>query len=178
MVYLLFFIFCQFVTGLVFLLSTVTKLQDFTQFTQSIANFRLLPRWLVPFSAVTFLGGEGLVLLLLLVQPSAAFFIGTMLLTIFTTALAFVLVRKIRTPCHCFGNSQRLITPIDLVRNAGFLLCTGVGWWLAQQATNTAELAPLNIGMIGLAALAFVVIWTQLGEIYELFQPSHIGHKV
>ena len=166
------FAFCKIVVAIVFALSCFSKFRDFSQFIETIRNFRLLPPFIIPFSASLFLSSELLVIVLLFTWPFMAFLLGASLLLIFSVALATVLMRKIQTPCHCFGHSKQLISSIDFIRNFGFLLCTGSGLWIASKPAFATELSPLNMGIIFFAALAFVLIWTQIGEIYELFQPE------
>lgn len=172
MFYAYLFAFCKLVIAVVFAISLGSKLRDFSQFVKTIHNFRLLPSSLIPFSAGLILGSELLVVLLLFNWPLIAFLLGASLLLIFSGALAAVLVRKIQTPCHCFGASQQLVSPLDLVRNFGFLLCAGSGVWLARQSEFTLDLSLLPMSITCLGALVFVLIWTQLNEIYALFQPT------
>ncbi len=166
------FTFCQVVIGFSFTVAFITKLLDFRNFIGAMHNYRLLPAFLVPFSAVVFSLSELLVVVLLFRWPTAAFRLSAALLLLFSLVLITVLQRKLQIPCHCFGSSQTPVTSLDLVRNAGLLVCAGAGLGLDQQAITSNQLSQLTLVIIGFAAIAFVLIWTQLGEIYQLFETN------
>src|SRR5687768_15373985 len=109
MLYLYLLNFCQFFIGLAFTISLLGKLRDFSHFVAAIRNFRLLPQPLAPASAVAVCTGEFLVMLLLFTWPLAGLLFATVLLLLFSLALAAVLQRRIQTPCHCFGGGQQSV---------------------------------------------------------------------
>ncbi|HLW00313.1 MAG TPA: MauE/DoxX family redox-associated membrane protein [Ktedonobacterales bacterium] len=172
MVYML--AFCRVVIGLVFAISSFSKGRDFAQFHQAILGFRLLSRQLSNFAAPLFLCGEFVVALFMLIGGPLllpGFALAIVLLFIFCAALASVLLRKLHTQCHCFGSSSRPVTPVDIWRNVGFLLCAGGGCEALIWTRGMSE-GPAWIGwlFICLGAGAFVIIWIQLGEIVQLFR--------
>ncbi len=169
-------IFCRVVIGLVFLISGVSKIMHLPQFKQAITNFRILPGQLSGIAAQLCLVGEFSVVALIVAGGSfllPGFLLAVMLLTIFCGALAWVLARKLRTSCNCFGPNVQSVTVSDLWRNAGFIGCALVGCilqnWLREKPTALSWLAwiPISLG-----ALAFVIIWVQVGEIARLFRPN------
>lgn len=162
--------FCQFVIGITFTLSFFAKVTDVPHFAKAVRNFQILPPMLAWPSAIFFLGSELSILCTLFVQPIIAFTLAAILLLLFSTALAIVLQRGTKTSCNCFGTSTKPITAIDLVRNFGLLLCAGCGLWLWPRATMEWSVAPLMLMVVGFAAVATVTLWTQLDEIYRLFQ--------
>jgi hypothetical protein len=164
------FAFCKSVVGFLFLISFLSKLQTFSQYVDTVRDFRLLPKSFTRLAAVLILICELLVVLFLFKWQVIAFWLASGLLIIFSAALASVLFRNIQTACNCFGASQHPVSQADLLRNFGFLLCSCGGGWLATKPEVTVPITPLNLGIIGLMALAFVLIWAQLGEIYRLFQ--------
>ncbi len=166
------FVFCKIVTGLVFAISSISKLRDFPGFVESVHDFRLLPSPFVSTCAVLFLFGEVSVVGLLFIRPWLGFLLAAILLTAFSAALASVVIRKVETRCNCFGASQQMVSPADLMRNGGFLACSLCGLWLAVRLDMTEPIAPLNVGIASFAALVFVLIWMQASEIYRLFQPQ------
>ncbi len=165
--------FCRAVVGLVFALSSVSKVVNLAQFKQTISSFNLLPSWLSSIAAVLFLYGEfAVVLLVILGGPllTIGFSLAILLLLLFCIALVSVLVRRIRTSCNCFGPSAKLVSRSDVWRNIGFMLCALGGW----EGLGLTKNAQGNLGLFewiltGLGAGAFVVLWTQLGEIVQLF---------
>lgn len=162
--------FCKITLGLLFLVSFLSKLKNFSQFVTTVSNFQLLPMSLTQLAAVLVLISELLIVLFLFKWQVIAFCLASMLLVIFSAAFASVLARNIQTTCNCFGTSQHPISQVDLFRNFGFLLCSCGGGWLATKSEATVSLAPLHLGIIGVIAFVFVLIWAQLGEIYRLFQ--------
>jgi len=170
MVYANLFVFSKVIIGVVFAISAISKLQDFPQFRKSIRDFQLLPNGFVDTSALLFVLAEVSVVGLLLIRPWIAFLLATLLLLIFSAALALAVVRKLELRCNCFGKSQRPISPADLIRNGGFLACSLCGIWLSMRPDALQSIAPLHAGVITFAALAFVIVWMQVSEIYQLFQ--------
>jgi len=99
------------------------------------------------------------------------FSLAILLLLVFTTALALTLARNIQTPCNCFGAGEQPVTVYDLWRNLGFLLLAMAGLWSHKVAYGSATaLQPVEAVLIGVAALAFVLIWANLADIGALFQ--------
>jgi hypothetical protein len=167
--------FCKITLGLLFMISFFSKLRSFSQYVATVSDFRLLPRSFTRLAAVLVLISELLIVLFLFKWQVIAFCLASILLVIFSAAFASVLVRNIQTTCNCFGTSQHPISQVDLLRNFGFLLCSCGGCWLAAKSEVsevTVPIAPLNLGIIGFIALAFFIIWAQLGEIYRLFQTN------
>lgn len=166
--------FCRVALGLVFLASSLSKVRDAAQFRQTIRAFRLLPSALSGMAALLFIGGEGTVVVLLVIGGPLllpGFVLGGSLLLFFSLALVSVLVRKIQTACHCFGASTKLVSPADVWRNLAFMLCALLG----SVALNEPKAAQTSLSLAewmltGLGALVFVVIWIELGEIVQLFR--------
>ena len=158
--------------GLVFVISFVGKVRDVGQFAATIGRFDLLSHRWHKTAAWLFLGGEAAVIVLLIIGGRLlplAFGLATLLLFVFTLALLSALRRGIETSCNCFGASEKPLTYYDVGRNAGFIACSLLGWWLTAQVpvitqpSNSAELALLSFG-----AALFVIVWTQLGELARL----------
>ncbi|MFZ6026976.1 MAG: MauE/DoxX family redox-associated membrane protein [Chloroflexota bacterium] len=163
--------FCRCVIGIAFAWSFMGKLRDVPPFVTAIERFRLLPKALHKAAAWVFLIGELAVVLSMLLGGrflTWGFLLAVLLLLAFCAALVSVLWRKIDTSCNCFGASQKPVSPWDLVRNAGLIVCV-----LAGQAL--APLAPpwpgyLESGLMFVAALVFVPVWVQVEEIVALFR--------
>lgn len=166
--------FCRVVTGLVFAFSGLSKARDLSRFRKAILGFELLPHYMSGLAALLFLGGEFGVVLLLAIGGSflfAGFVLAALLLLIFCSALASALVRKLHISCNCFGASQKPVTVMDIWRNVGFLLCATGGCALLSWIQGRREsLGGLEWLLIGLGAGAFVLVWTQLEDIAQLFR--------
>jgi hypothetical protein len=165
--------FCRSAVALIFIFSFLGKVRNVAEFQQTIANFALLPAPFTRPTAWLFLVAEALVVVLILLGGPfllPGYLLATALLFVFSLAMASVLIRHISTTCSCFGPSNKPISTIDLVRNGGLIACTVIGCFsstlpaYSQQALNIPEWS-----IIGLGALAFVLIWTQLSELVRLF---------
>jgi hypothetical protein len=170
--------FCRAATGLLFLISSVSKARNVSQFKRAVANFRLLPKKLNSIAALFLLVGEFCVVALMGVGGSLllpGFILAIFLLTIFCIAMSSVLVRKLYTSCNCFSTSNKPITVSDLCRNLGFIGCALGGSIIQswQQTTHIhANLNWLEWILVSLSASVFIVIWIQLSEIAQLFHQS------
>lgn len=168
--------FCRVTTGLVFAFSSFSKARNLSAFKQAIPGFQLLPPQIHSLAAILFLCGEGLVVLLLAVGGSLLFYGFTLalcLLLVFCLALATVLFRKLHVSCNCFGSSQQTITSADIWRNVGFMACAACGCSILTWMRDTKlSLEGIEWLLISLGALAFVLIWIQLGEVAQLFRHS------
>ena len=172
MIYTTLLLGCKVIIGLVFAISSISKLQDIEKFVEVIRGFRLLPEPLLRSCAILFLLCEMAVVPLLFVWPMLAFLLATILLIAFSAALASVILRKIQTPCNCFGSSQQLVSVADLIRNGGFLACALCGLRLALGPESNAPIMPLHAAMVSIGSMVFVLIGMQASEIYRLFQPQ------
>ncbi|NOK57314.1 MAG: hypothetical protein GFH27_549309n48 [Chloroflexi bacterium AL-W] len=160
--------FCIVVIGYVFALSSFAKLKDLSTYIKSVSNFRLLPPALVLISAIFFLLCEMLTAILLVFWPMAAFALAATMLTLFSIALASVLIRRIDTTCNCFGASNNTISGADLVRNAGLFICACAGLYLTIGTYSLGQISLLEWIIIGVFGSVVVMLWTQLGEIWRL----------
>lgn len=170
--------FCQITTGLLFFISSINKLRDIHGFIGTIYRFNLVHPKLNRPIAFTFLSGELLVVILMVVGGAVlgwGFLLASSLLIIFSAALISVLIRKIQTSCNCFGASEKQVTPYDVVRNFIFVLCTGTGFLLVNQnsVTLTSTFSFLDWGLVLLVSIPFVIIWIQSGEIIQFLNVSN-----
>ncbi len=166
--------FCRVMTGLVFAWSFVGKVQDISSFVQTIDRFKLLPK-AVQFSVgVVFLGGELVVVVTMILGGKLllwGFLLAGLLLILFSIALASVLVRKIQTSCNCFGSSQKQVSISDIARNVILILfALSACSLLVINKETLSMLGWLDWGLISVAAIVFVMILIQLGEIARLFR--------
>jgi len=156
-----------------FLYSAITKGRDLPAFEQAIANFQIMPNKFISFTARAFIGGEILIILLTSCGGNLTilgFMLAAMMLLVFSAALASVLFRKISTNCNCFGRSEKPVTKYDLWRNGGFMACAITGWALRKNHVGQVDLQVIEIILIGLSAVFFIMIWSNLGEIIRVLQ--------
>lgn len=166
--------FCRIAIGLVFVVSSVSKVLDLVQFRQTIRNFHILPEWLSGIATLLFLCSEFAVVALVIIGGpllTLGFSLAIFLLLLYCIVLVSTLVRRIRTSCNCFGTSVTQVSQTDVWRNVGLLLCALSGYgtiaWTRDAQWN---LSLLDSMFTGLGAIAFVVLWTHLGEIVQLFR--------
>lgn len=170
--------FCRIVIGFVFALSFGGKILSLSRFIHTVQEFAILPGKLSAPAAFLFLCTEGAVVILLLVGGillPTAFLLAACLLMLFSAALISVLVRRLRTSCNCFGASEKLVSPADVWRNLGLIVCTLVGYGLLAWLQVHSEPAGLGFSdwlLAGLGALVFVLIWLQLDELMQLFRQN------
>ena len=90
---------------------------------------------------------------------------------VFTIAFGSVLARGISTTCNCFGKSSNTVSWIDVFRNIIFVLVASLGLILnLEPVKHYSSLSILEIAMSGIIALVFTLLFTNLGEIAELFR--------
>jgi len=170
--------FCRCAIGFVFALSSLSKVRNFSRYIDTVRIFRLIPETFVGWAARVILALEILVVVSLFVSQVVGFWLASVLLLVFSIALASTIVRNIKTSCNCFGTGDRPISALDILRNFGFLCCSCGGGWLATTESEIAIAPPLNSEVSSLIALGFVLIWVHLSEIYHLFsdikKPLHL----
>lgn len=171
--------FSRLTIGLVFAWSSIGKILKFAAFEQAIVNFKILPGSLVRGFAFLVLTGEIAVVLTMLLGGTfltIGFSLAILLLLGFSIALLSVLARKIQTSCHCFGPSERPVSPYDVLRNVGFIGLAVVGWAAPSTWPGVRpELGVLELAFLGLMAAAFTAVWTHLKSIIELLRTSWRG---
>jgi uncharacterized membrane protein YphA (DoxX/SURF4 family) len=164
-------LFSRIVTGFVFGLSGIGKLRDMRAFEQALESFRVLPAGLARVSAYLFVIGELTVVALMLLGGRfllPGFGLGVLLLLIFSIALLSVLVRRLDTPCNCFGPSDKPVSYFDLLRNAGLIGCALLGW--ISLPGGQTSLGVAEIALLGLMAVTISTLWIHIGELAESFR--------
>jgi hypothetical protein len=164
--------FSRIVIGLAFVASSLSKLSDLGSFEKAVAGFQILPAFLHKISAFMFIFAELIVALVMLLGGewlNIGFLLAIFLLTVFTGALASVLVRRIRVGCNCFGSTNKTVSHYDVVRNSGFILL-GIAGWAGTFTPVNRQINVLETTLLILFALAFVILWINLREIIEVFQ--------
>lgn len=163
--------FCRAVIGLVFLVSFASKALNLHAFEHTIASFSVLPKgWSRP-ASVCFVAGEIAVAILITLGGqflAPGFALAILLLAVFTLGLASVLARRLRVSCNCFGPSSQLVSPYDICRNLGFIVCATVG--LAVLDVSPSTLQWIEWLLIGLVAAVVAAVWINLRDIAQLFR--------
>ncbi len=163
---------CRIVIGLAFSWSFMGKIRQPQAFVQTIRSFRLLPVAGPPLAAALFLIAEGAIVGCMTLGAGwvgPGFALAGGLLLLFTGALMTVLVRRQATSCNCFGPSDQPVVPLDVVRNAGFLVWAGLGWVL-DSLFPTPPLTAAGWLLAVVGAGLFVVGWLHLRELTQLFR--------
>ncbi len=160
--------FCRWVIGIVFFWALIGKVQDIPSFVTTIERFKLFPNWFTRPIAFLCLIGEGAVIISMLIGDPMivpGFFLATVMLIAFCFALGSVLLRRIQTPCNCFGKSNQMITRLEMLRDLQFILCGVAGTYISLINTATLVKGDWWIwGTAGGAAVVYVLIGVQMKE--------------
>ncbi|WP_169986193.1 MauE/DoxX family redox-associated membrane protein [Microbispora sp. H10836] len=175
------FAFCRLLTGIVFLMSAVSKLRGRTayeEFTAATRALTRLPARRVRPVAALVVAAEAAVAPLLAWGPTvlAGFCVALGLLAAFTVAIVAALRRGRRVPCRCFGASAVPVGPGHLARNAVLVVAAAAGAVLAAteavvagSGAVLADLDPAGLAAVALAAGAMAALLSATGEIADLF---------
>ncbi len=167
--------FCRLATLFIFAVSSVSKARDLSSFRKSLSRFRVLPEPMIGVAVVLVLIAEVSTALLLAWGGSwltIGFGAASALLLAFSAAIASVLVRRLQTPCNCFGGGRtRDVSAVDLWRNAMLLLLASGGCALAVRG-SASWATPLGVaewGLLGLMAAFVAASLMNLSELVDLF---------
>ncbi len=120
---------CQILIGLIFAWAALAKLGDLPAFAQDIHNFRLVPVATENLVAVTLPWIELVAALaaLLNVRARAGSVILTLLLAVFTAAVALAMMRGLSFECGCFGKDDTTsVGVVKLLQNVGMLAVAAI----------------------------------------------------
>lgn len=162
--------FLRWVIGLVFAWSCVSKLCNTSTFMETIGRFKLLPARFHRITALAFLVGEVAIVTAMLFGETLllwGFLLAALMLLTFCIALVSVLMRRIQTPCNCFGSANKPVSPYDIARNVIFILCALGGASIVISAPGSL----MTLGMpgwwlTGTVAAVFVIVCVQLKEVF------------
>lgn len=159
---------------LLFIVAFLNKVRNISVFIQTIADFRLLPKWLNKIVALIFLVSELLVVTLLCLGSSyldVGLVLAIIILTTFTIALVSALTRRIQTSCNCFGPSKTRISRYEVWRNIVFIIFTlvalGIHW---TRGDGYLSLSLVEVFLLVVTEVVFVIIIVNFQEIVHLFQ--------
>ncbi|RJL24851.1 methylamine utilization protein MauE [Bailinhaonella thermotolerans] len=161
--------------GVVFLVSSVSKVRNRASFEAFVASTRRLQPWGAALSrqvAVLVVAAEAAICALLAVGGRPAVTAGLVLaaglLLAFTGGIALALHRKVDTSCRCFGRSETPLGPQHIVRN---LLLTA---FAAVGVAAAGATGPVEAGGAVVAVCAGLVVGglvTVMDDIVQLFRP-------
>ncbi|WP_432870062.1 MauE/DoxX family redox-associated membrane protein [Microbispora rosea] len=168
------FAFCRLLTGIVFLMSAVSKLRGRAAYEEFTAATRALVRLPSRPVAALVVAAEITVAPLLAWRPTAlaGFCVALGLLVAFTAAIVVALRRGRRVPCRCFGASAVPVGTGHLARNAVLIAAATAGAVHAGTGAAFVGLGPAGLAAVALAAGAVAVLLSAIGEIAGLFTSS------
>ena len=166
---------CQAVVAATFAWSAVTKLAGRAAFAEFcrwlVVAVRVPPRTARPaaVAAVTAEAGTAVAMLLPAAAP-AGFVSATLLLAVFTAAVAGMWHRRVVVPCRCFGAGRHPPGPAQLIRNATLLLVAVAGGVLSWTGTTAA---PLDRGgaLAAVAGVTAALLVIELEDIVAVVRP-------
>jgi hypothetical protein len=144
---------CASLIGWVFVVSAISKLRHFGEFTSSLPALAPVRPGQVRPLAITVVATEAAVPVLLLF-PAAIFYgfaLAGALLAAFTAAIGTALKRGQRAPCQCFGASSTPLGARHLVRNSILLISTLAGALAfdAQPQQAAGLVVAIAAGLVG-----------------------------
>jgi hypothetical protein len=152
----------------------MNKMRHLSAFVEVIGRLNLLHARLHRMAALVFLAGELTVVITMLIGGRLlvwGFLLAVLMLLAFCVALVSALLRRIQTPCNCFGVSKRPISPYDVVRNAVLIAGALGGYCMAVVSQcKFSALSTLDWGLAGAIAAVFMVVLVQLKEIVWIFR--------
>lgn len=177
---------CQFLIGVVFLVSAASKLRsrsNLRTFAASLRQLHLLPSQTVGPIALAVAYGEAAIAVLLLAPTvlgataprpgvvGAGFTGALVLLSTFSAVILTSIRRGIRAPCRCFGAANSPLGGRHVLRNGVLAAAAGIG--LAAAVAGDAP-APSLAGVLVAAAggVALAVLTVVSDELAELLAPS------
>lgn len=124
------------ILGGMFVYAGVMKIADPAGFAQAIANYRILPLWMVSTAAIILpwvevLAGTSLILGLFL--PGGSLIVAGLMLA-FACALGFDLWRGLDISCGCFGASKDSITWLYVVRDTVLFGMACIVWAFSRKS--------------------------------------------
>jgi hypothetical protein len=161
----------RYFVGLIFLLSSISKLSNIPEFQQSITNFKILPRRMSYPLALAFLFGEIIAFILLMFGQNIFFIWGVIqafiLLTLFSLALSSVLFRGIATTCNCFGETKENVSLFHLLRNIGLLFIL-IMMIITFMRNGFQAVSMLDFLLLAPMAFIFALIYLNLNEFFRI----------
>ncbi|MDC3962483.1 MauE/DoxX family redox-associated membrane protein [Polyangium jinanense] len=128
--------------GGMFLAAGALKFYDPTSFALEIHNYQLLPD-LAPLLAATLPTVEIVLGLALLAAPRpwmrASAFASTLVLGVFTVAVASVVARGVNITCGCFGEGSGPVTMLTVLRDVVLVAAGVLLFWLAKEPPRPAR---------------------------------------
>lgn len=148
----------QLAIGIVFLLSSVGKLQNFRGFSHAVLAYRVLPAFLTNGSSWLIVALESLVAAAHLTGYflSIALPVGLGLMASFAFAVSLNLKRGQALPCYCFGGSEAFISITTLFRLG--LIALGDTLLLISYQPVFPFSMPLRVLALGLFWSIFVLV--------------------
>ncbi len=144
--YLLFII--RLILGALFVYSAFTKITDLDYFAKSLYNYRLLPEESLNFFAliIPWLELTVGILLIIGIYVKESALLGTLLMTVFTAAIAIALARGLDIECGCFGTRDgsrvgilKIIEDVFMLLGFILLAVNGSGF-LALTKSNKSDI--------------------------------------
>jgi hypothetical protein len=110
------------------------------------------------------------------VAVSTGFRAATLLLAVFTTAVAAMWRRQVAVPCRCFGAGRHPPGMTHLIRNMTLLLVAAGGLLLSWAGITSAPLDPVG-ALAAIAGAAVALLLIELEDIVEVVRPLRLSTR-
>jgi uncharacterized membrane protein YphA (DoxX/SURF4 family) len=107
------------ILGVVFLVSSTSKIRDYWGFSASLDQWSFLPSRSRTLLAQTVIFSELIIVIFIMIPGIAivSWLISIFLMCIFSSAIGYALIRRQTITCHCFTSTKTNISIFDLIRN-------------------------------------------------------------
>jgi uncharacterized membrane protein YphA (DoxX/SURF4 family) len=150
-----------------FAASALAKLRDVPAFQAAVEDFDVVPRRFAATTALLVVGAEAVLVIMLAVGGAVlapAFALATVLLAVFTAALARALHHRSVASCNCFGTATARLSRYDLVRNACLIACSCAGAALAFTIDRTG-VPGAQVAVIAPAGCSLALVLVNFSDI-------------
>jgi hypothetical protein len=160
---------CRLTIGMIFTISSISKLLFIKDFESTISKFNIIPSKFSRLSSILIMVSEFLVVLFMVLHEALltiGFLFSIAILLLFTLALAIVIMRRMKIKCNCFGSGNDNISYFDLMRNIGLIIVCFIGLIASQAVLGLSESPPLiNSILIVMWSISFTILWINLSNI-------------
>jgi hypothetical protein len=169
----LFFFFCRVAIAGIFAISLIAKIRNSSSLKETLQNTRLVPVKLLNIIVLSLIVGECVVVTSLLLGHSAiwyGFSLAAVLLLIFTIVLLWIMVKKIKTSCSCFGGKKRQVSWRDVYRNLMLVGMAVSGSILANRPDAYLEQFNEDMALPFIMALVFILVLLKADVVIDILK--------
>jgi cytochrome c oxidase subunit IV len=165
--------FCRFTIAGLFAVSITAKICNPSDVKETLQNINFVPAKTFSILLVGLIVSECMVVASLLFGRNAllyGFYLATVLLLVFTVVLVWIVVRKIKTSCSCFGGNKRQVSWNDVYRNLLLVGMTVSGGIMAANFDIDSAWPVENMALSFVMALVFILVLLKADVVMDLLK--------